>query len=138
MGNEVSLPGIERRYSGANARISETGLSLIEVAIPEGSRADGRTEQSLRLHYRHGVFLLGISRQGKKVRERVRKLEIKAGDVLLLLGPDEQLSNVSQWLESLPLKERDLQVIQRNKAWLAVGIFSSAMNRETMSVAAWP
>jgi hypothetical protein len=36
---------------------------------------------------------LGISRQGKKVRERVRKLEIKAGDVLLLLGPDEQLSN---------------------------------------------
>jgi len=120
---------LQLEYVGAEKYqgISETGLSLIEVAIPEGSRADGRTEQSLRLHYRHGVFLLGISRQGKKVRERVRKLEIKAGDVLLLLGPDEQLSNVSQWLESLPLKERDLQVIQRNKAWLAVGIFSSAI-----------
>lgn len=120
---------LELEYAGAEKYqgISEKGLSLIEVVIPEGSRADGRTEQSLRLQYRHGVILLGISRQGKKVRERVRKLEIKAGDVLLLLGLDEQLSSVSQWLESLPLKERDLQVIQRNKAWLAVGIFASAI-----------
>lgn len=111
------------KYQG----ISEQGLSLMEVAIPQGSRADGRNEESLRLHYRHGVSLLGISRKGKKFRERVRKLKIKTGDVLLLLGPDEQLSNVAQWLGSLPLKERDLQVIQRNKAWVAVGIFSSAI-----------
>jgi len=111
------------KYKG----ISEKGLSLVEVAIPEGSRADGRSEQSLRLHYQHGITLLGISRQGKKVRERLRKLKIKAGDVLLLLGPEEELANVSQWLGSLPLKERDLEVIQRNKAWLAVGIFGSAI-----------
>ncbi|MFK5891646.1 MAG: SLC13 family permease [Pseudomonadota bacterium] len=123
----VGTLGLE--YVGAEKYkgISEKGLSLMEVVIPEGSRAEGRTEQSLRLHYRHGVFLLGISRQGKKVRERVRKREIKAGDVLLLLGPQEQLSSVSQWLESLPLKERDLEVIQRDKAWLAVGIFASAI-----------
>ena len=111
------------KYQGVN----EQGLSLMEVVIPEGSRADGKTEQSLRLHYRHGVFLLGISRQGKKVRERVRKLEIKAGDVLLLLGPHEQLLDVSQWLESLPLKERDLQVVQRHKSIIAVAIFATAI-----------
>ena len=111
------------KYQG----ISERGLSLMEVAIPIDSRAVGRTEQSLRLHYQQGVTLLGISRQGKKIRERLRKIKIRAGDVLLLLGPDEQLANVSQWLGSLPLKERDLQVIQRNKAWIAVGIFASAI-----------
>jgi len=111
------------KYQG----ITEKGLSVMEFVIPEGSRAQGRTEQSLRLHYQHGVTLLGISRQGKRIRERVRKLEILAGDILLLLGPQEQLSEVGQWLGAMPLVKRDLQVTQRHKAPLAVGIFSSAI-----------
>ena len=111
------------KYQG----ISEKGMSLAEFVVPEGSRAQGRTEQSLRLHYRHGVTLLGISRQGKRIRERVRKLEIMAGDILLLLGPDEQLSEVGQWLGAMPLRKRDLQVTQRHKAELAVGIFTTAI-----------
>ena len=111
------------KYQG----ISEKGLSLIEVTIPQGSLADGRNEESLRLQYQHGVTLLGISRKGKKVRKRMRKIKFRTGDVLLLLGPDEKLASVAQWMGSLPLKERDLQVIQRNKAWLAVGIFASAI-----------
>ncbi len=123
----VGAVGLEyvgtEKYQG----ISKKGLSLMEVTIPQGSLADGQNEESLRLHYRHGVTLLGISRKGKKVRVRVRKLKFQPGDVLLLLGPDEQLANVAQWMGSLPLKERDLQVIQRNKAWLAVGIFASAI-----------
>jgi di/tricarboxylate transporter len=41
----------------------------------------------LRLIQRHGVTLLGVSRQGKRFRERVRHLPIKAGDLLLLIGP---------------------------------------------------
>jgi di/tricarboxylate transporter len=122
------------KYQG----IREKGLSLIEVAIPEGSRAEGRTEQSLRLQYRHGVILLGISRQGRKVRERIRKQTIKAGDVLLLLGPDELLSSVTQWLGGLPLRERDLQVIQRNKAWLAAGIFAAAIATASLGILSLP
>ncbi|NNJ90576.1 MAG: SLC13 family permease [Gammaproteobacteria bacterium] len=111
------------KYQG----VTEKGLSVMEFVIPEGSRAQGRTEQSLRLHYQHGITLLGISRQGKRIRERVRKLEILAGDILLLLGPQEQLSEVGQWLGAMPLVKRDLQVTQRHKASLAVGIFSSAI-----------
>ena len=111
------------KYQG----VSEEGLSLMEVAIPKDSRADGRTEQSLQLQYQHGITLLGISREGKKIRERIRKLKIREGDVLLLLGPDKLLDSANQWLGSLPLKERDLPVIQRNKSWIAVGIFASAI-----------
>ena len=130
------IGALQLEYVGAEKYqgINEQGLSLMEIVIPEGSKADGRTEQSLRLHYRHGVFLLGISRQGKKIRERVRKLEIKAGDVLLLLGPHEQLLDVSQWLEGLPLKERDLQVAQRHKAMIAVGIFCVAIALATFGI----
>ena len=57
----------------------------------------------------------------------MRKLPIIAGDVLLLLGPSEQLLDTAHWLGCLPLAERGLQVIQRGKAGLAIGIFATAV-----------
>ncbi|MDH3659662.1 MAG: SLC13 family permease [Alphaproteobacteria bacterium] len=102
-------------------------ITMIEVVVPEGSRIEGRSALTLGLLYRHGVSLLGVSRQGRRFTERVRRLQIEAGDVLLLLGPSERLGEIASWLGALPLAERGLQVIQREKAWLAVGIFASAV-----------
>ena len=102
-------------------------LSLIEVVIPEGARAEGRSALSLRLLYRHGVTLLGVSRQGVRFTERVRKLEIQPGDILLLLGPSERLAEIASWLGGLPLAERGLRVIKRGKAGLTAGIFALAV-----------
>ena len=101
--------------------------SLLEVVVPEGARIDGRSAHSLRLMYRHGVTLLGVSRQGKRFIKRVQELEIQAGDILLLLGNNEKLDDIANWLGCLPLAERGLQVTQRKKAGLAVLIFGSAV-----------
>ncbi len=109
-------------------------LSFVEVVVPEGARIEGRTALSVKLLYRHGVTLLGVSRQGKAFRDRVRKLMVKSGDVLLLLGPSERLNDVAIWLGGLPLQERDLQVIQRNKAWIAVASFGLAIAATTAGV----
>jgi len=101
--------------------------SLLEVVVPQGARIEGRSAHSLRLMYRHGVTLLGVSRQGKRFSNRVRDLEIEAGDILLLLGNNEKLDDIANWLGCLPLAERGLQVTQRNKAGLAVLIFAAAV-----------
>ena len=108
--------------------------SLLEVVVPEGARIDGRSARSLRLMYRHGVTLLGVSRQGKRFAKRVRELEIQAGDILLLLGNNEKLDDIAHWLGCLPLAERGLQVTQRKKATLAVGIFASAVILASLGV----
>ena len=110
------------------------GLELIEAVVPENARIEGRSALSLRLLYRHGVTLLGVSRKGKTFRDRVRKLNTRAGDVLLLLGPAERLDDVVAWLGCLPLQERDLQVVQRNKAWIAVTSFALAIAAATSGV----
>lgn len=107
--------------------ITGDDLGLMEVAVPPGARIEGRSALSLGLLYFHGVNLLGVSRQGQRFRERVRKLSIRAGDILLLLGPNERLPEIARWLGCLPLAERGLQLIQRDKAWLAVGIFVTAV-----------
>jgi di/tricarboxylate transporter len=102
-------------------------LSLSEVVVPEGSRIEGRSAISLGLLRRRDVTLLGVSRQGRRFRQQVRKLEIRAGDVLLLLGPTDRLPEVTTWLGCFPLAERGLQVVQRQNAILTVGIFGTAV-----------
>lgn len=82
---------------------------------------------SLRLLYRYRVALVGVSRQGQRFRENVRKLNLNPGDVLLLLGSEERLGDVTGRLGLLPLADRGQRVIQRDKAWWAVGIFATAI-----------
>ncbi|MEP3524233.1 MAG: SLC13 family permease [Hyphomicrobiales bacterium] len=102
-------------------------LSLIEAIVPDNARIDGRTSMGLQLLYRHGVTLLGVSRQGIRFRDRVRNLPIKPGDLLLLLGPDDRIDSVCQWLGVLPLASRRTEVIQRRKAQLAIAAFALAI-----------
>jgi di/tricarboxylate transporter len=57
---------------------------------------------------------------------------------LLLLGPTERLTDVGIWLGGLPLRERDLQVIQRNKASIAVISFALAIFAASIGVVKLP
>jgi di/tricarboxylate transporter len=107
--------------------VTAEAVALIEVVVPEGAMIVGRTAMEIRLLSRRSVTLLGISRRGQRILEQVRKAPIKAGDILLLLGPEEQLSDVADWLGCLPLAERGLEVLQRSKAWAAVAIFAVAI-----------
>jgi len=116
-----------RKNSTEGGVFTSDDASLLEVVVPPGARIDGRSAHSLRLMYRHGVTLLGVSRQGKRFIKRVQELEIQAGDILLLLGNNEKLDDIANWLGCLPLAERGLQVTQRKKAGLAVLIFGGAV-----------
>ncbi len=116
-----------RKQDSKESPVTAEEMSLVEVVVPQGARIEGRSALSLRLLYRHGITLLGVSRQGKRFRDRVRKLDIAAGDVLLLLGPSEQMSQTVTWLGCLPLAERGLQLIQRKMAGLTVGAFILAV-----------
>ncbi len=116
-----------RKNNTEGGVFTNNAASLLEVVVPEGARIEGRSAHSLRLMYRQGVTLLGVSRQGKQFSQRVQELEIKAGDILLLLGSSEQLADIANWLGCLPLAQRGLQVTQRQKAGLAVLIFGTAV-----------
>jgi di/tricarboxylate transporter len=107
--------------------LSSEDMSLMEVVVPNGARIEGRTAAALGLQYRHGVTLLGVSREGRQFRERVRNLKVRAGDVLLLFGPNEILQEITAWLGTLPLGGQSHELVQRHKAWLAAGLFATAI-----------
>ena len=102
-------------------------LILNEAVVPDGASIVGRSAISMQLLNRYSITLLGVSRQGKRIRSRVRSLLIKPGDILLLLGPQERLPDIVDRIGALPLANRKLEVLQRDKAGLATGIFVAAI-----------
>jgi len=113
-------------------------LALAEAVVGEGARIDERPASSLRLLSRFGVTLLGISRQGKRFRERVRQLDARPGDVLLLIGPAERMGEVIAWLGCLALAERGLTLIRRDQAATAAGLFAAAIALAGLGVVSLP
>ncbi len=103
------------------------GVEIIEVVIPEGSRLDGRSAQTVGLAWRQRTVLLGISRQGRKITSQLRKTQLQAGDILLLLVPRDTAGHVTDWLGVLPLADRGLAVTDSSKVWLAIGLFGGAV-----------
>ena len=125
---EEALGALELEYVGkGEGQLGDEDLVLQEVVVPESSKLAGRSAISVRMLYRYRVALVGISRQGRRFRDKVRKLALEPGDVLLLLGPEERLSDVKGRLGLLPLADRGHSVIKRDKVWLAVGTFAAAI-----------
>lgn len=115
------------KESAGKTQAAGAGQGLLEVVVRSDSRIAGKNALSLGLLWRHGVNLLGISRGGVRIKKRVRRTNVRAGDVLLLHGPTEELPEVAQWLGGLPLAERGLSVTLNNKTWIAAGIFIGAI-----------
>lgn len=133
---EQFMPASGLEYAGSENHVgiaSET-LDLVEVVVPEGARIAGRSALDVHLLNRHGVTLLGVSRRGQRFRDRVRKLRIEPGDILLLLGSSDRLPVVVSSLGALPLADSGIQVIQRRKAWVAVIAFAAAVVAASMGV----
>jgi di/tricarboxylate transporter len=125
---EEALGSLQLEYNGKGAGgLSDEDLVLQEVVVPETSRLAGRSAVSVRLLYRYRVALVGVSREGRRFREKVRSLTLRPGDVLLLLGAGERLADITGRLGLLPLADRGHSVIQREKVWWAVGIFAAAI-----------
>jgi len=136
---EEALGALQLDYVGkGEGRLGSRDLVLQEVLVPESSRLAGRSAMSVRLLYRYRVTLVGVSRQGKRFREKVRALEIKPGDVLLLLGSEDRLTDVTWRLGLLPLVDRGHSVMQREKVWLAVGIFAAAITAASFGLVYLP
>ncbi|MFY0596200.1 MAG: SLC13 family permease [Cognatishimia sp.] len=110
------------------------GLDVIEVVVPETARIAGRTAERVGLAWRQGAVLMGLSRQGRRVTEHLRKTEVRAGDILLLLVPKDRGVDITEWLGCLPLADRGLAVTADSKVWLAIGLFVGAVMAAALGI----
>lgn len=109
------------------AKLKGTNLELVEAVVRPGARIERRSSNSLNLFDNHGIWLVGIQREGKRLHKRVRREAVAVGDVLLLLGPKERTSAfIDEW-GMVPLAGRGLEVKNTSKALIAAALFATAI-----------
>lgn len=114
------------------------GLDLVEVVVTAEARIAGKSALSLGLSWRKQTVLMGISREGRRITSQIRKTEVQAGDILLLLVPKGTGAEVTDWLGCLPLANRGLAVTQDSKTWLAIGLFAVAVAAASVGIVYLP
>ena len=114
------------------------GLAIVEAVVPENARIAGKTAKRIGLAWRQRTILLGISREGKQIQKEVRKTEVRPGDILLMITPEDQQATVTEWLGVLPLADRGLVVTDSTKIWLAIGLFGAAVLMAALGIVYLP
>ena len=102
-------------------------IVLSEFAVLPGSLLVGRSATDILLRTRYGINLLAVSRQGYRSISRLRTMALRAGDVLLMQGPLEVLSEFAGTSGCVPLAERFLRIPDKRKAFTASIIMAAAI-----------
>jgi di/tricarboxylate transporter len=124
-------PASDRR-AAEDLKSDEVGI--VEAVISPGSRMIGRTPISMRLRTLYGLNLLALARQGRSVPERLGDMRFQSGDVVMLQGPTEGMSDTLAQLNLLPLAERDHGIGRPRRLILSTGIFALAIALTVLGV----
>lgn len=106
--------------------VDREALTVIEAVVVPHSWLEGRTPALITLRSRYGINLLALARAGAPVRNRLRDVRFRAGDVLLLQGPRDQITDTVRTLGCLPLAERKL-ALEPRRVLLPVALFAAAI-----------
>ncbi len=72
-------------------RAPRSQLTLVEAVVAPGSRMIGRTIGQIGFHYQTNCVILGVERRSRMIRTEISSIRLEAGDVLLILGPLENV-----------------------------------------------
>ena len=127
----------------ADEELADRFLVSDEVQVVEGvvgpdSRLIGRSAADLRLRHRFGVNVLAVARQGQPVKPNLANIRFKPGDVLLLQGDAEILTDVFRRFGCFPLAQRSMRIGGEKKLFTPLAIFASAILASALGVLSVP
>ncbi|KFZ30979.1 citrate transporter [Pseudidiomarina salinarum] len=92
-------------------------IVLMELAVRPGSVLSGRSASDISLRTRYGINLLALSREGSRTMKRLRSINLQSGDLLLMQGPPEAISEFAADNGCVPLAQRELRIPDKRKVW---------------------
>ncbi|RWU11252.1 SLC13 family permease [Pseudidiomarina gelatinasegens] len=127
----------------ADEELADRFLISAEVQVVEGvvgpdSRLIGRSAADLRLRHRFGVNVLAVARQGQPVKPNLANIRFKPGDVLLLQGDAEILTDVFRRFGCFPLAQRSMRIGGVKKLFTPLAIFAVAILASALGLLSVP
>ena len=102
-------------------------VGVIEGVIGPNAVLIGQSAKRLDLHERYRINLLAVSRSGERITERLREINLRAGDVIVLQGNLDEMPDRLKELGVLPLAERAVALGRTRRAWISMGVLAATI-----------
>lgn len=116
------FPDVKFNKEDLETELSEGELGIAEVLILSNSRLIGSTLKDLRFRQRYNATVLAIRRGEELIRDRLGKVPLRFGDLLLVQGAKESFLGLQTTRELLVMEQKELDNLRTNKAWIALAI----------------
>ncbi|PWC34023.1 SLC13 family permease [Azospirillum sp. TSO35-2] len=101
---------------------NEDDIAVVEAVVEQRSRLIGHSIEEVGLRERYGVNLLALSRRGRPIRQRLRRVRLQFGDLVVLQCRQAGVADTLAALGCLPLAGRDLAIGRTPKRAAAVAV----------------
>lgn len=116
------LADVKFNHESKIAELSSGQDKVAEVLILSNSRLVGSNLKDLRFRQRYNATVIAIRRGEELIRDRLGKVPLRFGDLLLVQGPKESFIGLQTTRELLVLEEKNLENLRQNKAGIALAI----------------
>ncbi len=101
---------------------SSSPQRVVEVLLPTGSTIVGSSVRDLRFRQRYNATLLAVRRGNQVLRELLGRVQLQAGDVLLLQAPLDAIRGMQANNDLVLLDELEKDLPTTSRKWVAVVI----------------
>ncbi len=99
--------------------------TLVEALIVPGSTLISRTLGGLRFRERYGLQVLGLNRHGRNILNKLSRIVLRVGDVLLLQGHADQVAAAQDERALSILGAVEEKRVDRRRAWRTALVFAT-------------
>jgi di/tricarboxylate transporter len=102
-------------------------IEIVEAVVMANSFIIGKSSKSMKMRSRYGINILGVAREGVRIKNSPDSIKFSTGDILLLQGNQDTLNDmITQW-DCLPLAGRGLTLGKPRKLLSGLLIFALAL-----------
>ncbi|GAB4544241.1 MAG: SLC13 family permease [Pleurocapsa sp.] len=116
------LPDVKFNQKNLESELSSAEEGIAEVLILSNSRLIGTTLKDLRFRQRYNLTVLAIRRGEELIRERLGRIPLRFGDLLLVQGAKQSILGLQTTRELLVIEQKEPEFIRRDKAWISLAI----------------
>jgi len=114
--------------------VPEADLGLVEVILLPKSPLLGRTLKGIGFRERYGLQVLGLSRHGELLRDKMSQIPLHLGDILLIQGEQPNIAALSEDNTFRIIGAPDEKRPHVKRAPLAIGIFVVTLALATFKI----
>jgi di/tricarboxylate transporter len=116
------LPEVKFGQADAEPVLTAGEEGIAEVLLLPNAEIVGSTLKETRFRQRYNATVLAIQQGQTLVRDRMGRVPLQFGDVLLVQGPKQSLLGLQTHPGFVLTQQRDVETLRRDRAWVAISI----------------